>query len=117
MERAKEMLEKITGAARVETVYGEPREVAGKTLIPVARVMYCGGGGGGQGRRESSGEGTGGGGGVGVSVQPLGMFVITAEKETWVPVVDVTRIVLTGCAVATVAILAIRKIAITRSRD
>jgi uncharacterized spore protein YtfJ len=39
LERIKEMLESVTHSARVDTVYGESREVAGKTIIPIARVM------------------------------------------------------------------------------
>ncbi|UCH35105.1 MAG: sporulation protein [Armatimonadota bacterium] len=119
LERVKEMLDQVAGTARVETAYGESREVAGKTIIPVARVSY-GGGGGGQGRQgeaEQGQEGVGGGGGLGVNVQPLGCFIVTKESERWVPVVDVTRVAVAGSMVAVMLLWTIRKIAGSRRED
>ncbi len=110
MEQIREMLNQVTGTARVETVYGEPREVSGKTVIPVARVMYGGGGGGGGGKMQESQQGSGGGGGVGVNVQPLGMLVITPDSERWVPVLDITRLAIAGSAVAITALVTVRAI-------
>jgi uncharacterized spore protein YtfJ len=111
LERVKEMLERAAQSARIDTAYGEARQVNGKTIIPVARVTYGGGGGEGKGKGDDGGEGEGGGGGLGVHVQPLGVFVVTEQAERWVPVIDVTRVVLAGCAVATLALLTIGKIA------
>ena len=116
LERVRDMLERAAQSARVETVYGEPREIGAKTIIPVARVMYGGGGGEGQGKRGEGEEGEGGGGGLGVNVQPLGVFVITETQERWVPVVDVTRVILSGSAVATFALLTVRQIVTRRRR-
>ncbi len=65
LDQVKEMLERVTRTANVETVYGPPQEMNGKTIIPVARVMYAGGGGGGQGKVQEGQEGGGGGGGPG----------------------------------------------------
>jgi len=114
--KIKEMMERAAESARVETVYGEARQVGQKTVIPVARVMYGGGGGAGQGKRPEGEEGEGGGGGLCVNVKPLGMFVITEKSERWIPVVDVTRVMLAGTVVATFALLTIRKIATSRRR-
>ena len=116
LEQIREMLKSIAEAAKVETVFGEPREIAGKTVIPVARIAYGGGGGGGQGQCGESGTGTGGGGGLGVNVQPLGVFVITEGAERWVPSVDVTRVMIAGSAVAIAAILTIRKVLLHKQR-
>ena len=110
MDQIKVMLERVTTTTRVETVYGEPREVAGKTVIPVARVMFCGGGGGGGGKAQEGQEGSGGGGGMGVGVHPIGMYVITADAERWVPVVDVTRAVLACSAVLITGLVTLRAI-------
>jgi len=110
LERVKEMLDQVAQAARVETVYGESREIAGRTIVPVARVCYGGGGGGGQGKMQDSQEGVGGGGGLGVYVQPLGCFVISESGERWVPVIDVTRVTLAGCGVAALGLLTLRTI-------
>ena len=34
------LLERLHSSASVKTIYGEPIEVAGKTLIPIAKVAY-----------------------------------------------------------------------------
>ena len=39
--------DKVRSSASVKSVYGEPVEAEGKTIIPVARVAYGFGGGGG----------------------------------------------------------------------
>jgi hypothetical protein len=54
-----------------QTVYGNPIERDGLTIIPVAKVRY--GFGGGTGRKQAAGqEGTGAGGGV--NVTPVGFI-------------------------------------------
>ncbi len=118
MEQITQVLEKIASAARVETVYGEPREIAGKVIIPVARIAYGGGGGGGSGAcgSEEGQQGSGGGGGLGVKVQPLGALVITENAERWVPVVDVTRVAIACSAVLITGLLTLRKVLVTRRR-
>ena len=99
-----ELAERIKGSAKVEVVFGEPREVGDKTIIPVAAVAYGfgGGGGGGTGERPggdgatATGTGGGGGGGGGVRVQPIGVLEVTADETRLVPVLDWTRIITTG---------------------
>ena len=80
-----------------KTAYGEPIEIDGVTVIPVARVFLGFGAGGGVG--PSVGEGglstngdsddaaapAGGGGGGGGLVQPLGFIEIDATGARWVP--------------------------------
>ncbi len=59
--------ESIVSQASVKAIYGEPISAQGKTIIPVAKIMYGFGGGagtGGVGDRSAQGEGGGGGGGV-----------------------------------------------------
>ncbi len=114
LEQIRDMLRNIAETARVETVFGESREIAGRTVIPVARVMYFGGGGGGQGKAQEGQEGGGGGGGIGVKVQPLGIFVITENEERFVATLDLTRVILAGSAVALASILTIRKVMLHR---
>ena len=116
-EGIKELIDQVGRAARVESVFGESREIAGRTVIPVARVCYGGGGGGGEGKaEESKQQGCGGGGGLGVGVRPVGFLVVTEEAERWVPVLDVTRLAMAGAMVAGMALWTIKKIA-TRRRD
>ncbi len=50
------------GRTSASTVYGDPVEQGGTTVIPVAKVRYGFGGGGGEG--ENKQEGSGGGGGL-----------------------------------------------------
>ena len=73
-----------------QTAYGEPVEVDGVTVIPVARIMLGFGAGGGGGPAHHAGNGeeapvpAGGGGGGGV-VQPLGFIEVTSTGARWVP--------------------------------
>lgn len=95
-----ELTDRIKGSARVEVVYGEPRELRGRTVIPVAVAAYafCAGAGAGSlGGGDGRGAGTGGGGGGGaVRVHPVGVLEVSDEGTRLVPVLDWTRIVTTG---------------------
>ena len=76
-----------------KTAYGEPIEIDGVTVIPVARVFLGFGAGGGVGEAAPSTNGddadasapAGGGGGGGGLVQPLGFIEIDATGARWVP--------------------------------
>ena len=77
-----------------KTAYGEPIEIDGVTVIPVARVFLgFGAGGGSVGEAGLSTNGdhadatapAGGGGGGGGLVQPLGFIEIDATGARWVP--------------------------------
>jgi len=116
LEQVKEILDQVAHAARVDTVFGESRDIAGKTVIPVAKVAYGGGGGGGQGKDKESQEGTGGGGGLGVRVTPIGVLVVTEEAERWVPIVDRTKVIVAGCLVAGMALWTAKKIGTRRKK-
>jgi len=87
-----ELLERIKGSARVEAVYGEPRQIGEKTIIPVAVVAYGFGAGAGGGTAPG-GEGSGGGGGGAVRVQPVGVLEVTVEETRLVPIFDWTKII------------------------
>lgn len=101
-----DLADRIRGSAKVEVVFGEPREIGDKTLIPVAAVAYGFGAGVGSGADEDpggngarSGVGHGGGGGAGVRVQPVGVLEITQDETRLVPIMDWTRIITTGLTV------------------
>ncbi len=97
-----ELVERIRGSAKVEVVFGEPREIGEKTIVPVAAVAYGFGAGAGAGTGGrpgddgASGSGSGSGGGGGVRVQPIGVLEVTADDTRLVPVLDWTRIITTG---------------------
>jgi uncharacterized spore protein YtfJ len=57
--------------AHVSTIFGEPVEREGVTVIPVGKARFGFGGGGGSGSRQGN-EGAGGGGGGGAAVGPIG---------------------------------------------
>jgi uncharacterized spore protein YtfJ len=114
--------------ATVKTVFGEPYQVDGRTIIPVAKVSYGFGFGGGRadgkapdeedtpaatGRREAgrraakaggadavAGSGTGGGGGAGISVRPVAVIEIGGGETKVRPIVDVPMLVIAGMLLA-----------------
>jgi uncharacterized spore protein YtfJ len=65
------LAEKLSAAANVAKIFGEPIDRDGTTIIPVAKVRYGFGGGGG-GRKDEQGSGGGGG----VQVTPYGYIEI-----------------------------------------
>jgi uncharacterized spore protein YtfJ len=95
--------EGILGQASVKTIYGDPVSAHGKTIIPVAKVMYGYGAGAGTGGvGVSSARGEGGGGGGGVRVVPLGVIEVSEQQTRFVPISD--RRKLTGAALAGIAL-------------
>jgi len=99
-----QILDRVKNTVRVDLVYGESREVHGKTIIPVAAVAYVFGGGGGSGvnpsgngASEQVGRGSGGGGAV--RVLPVGVLEVSDDETRLVPVLDWTRIITTSLTV------------------
>jgi uncharacterized spore protein YtfJ len=85
--------ERLQSSASIHTVYGDPIEAQGKTLIPVAKVSYgFGGGAAGTNRLDaadtqpSGNTVEGGGGGGGVRVVPLGIVEVTPQQTRFLPV-------------------------------
>lgn len=79
----------LTRFLSARTVYGEPYERDGVTIVPAA-VVY-GGGGLGIGSAHLKE-----GGGFGVVARPAGAFVIRDGEVRWQPAVDVTKLVAAG---------------------
>ncbi len=77
--------ESLRSSATVRSVFGEPIQVEGKTIVPVAKVAYGFGAGGGQ---EIAHQGTGGGGGGGVRVSPVGVLEITPVRTRFLRYAD-----------------------------
>ncbi len=79
--------ESILGHAGVKTIYGEPITAQGKTVIPVAKIMYGFGAGAGTGGvGNSSAQGEGGGGGAGVRTIPVGVIEISDQPTRFIPI-------------------------------
>lgn len=91
-------LKDSTLAANVKSVYGEPITAQGKTVIPVARIMYGYGGGGGTGGvGDTRARGEGGGGGGGARAIPVGVIEVSDQQTRFVPITNRKR---TAAAVA-----------------
>lgn len=82
-------IDRLSDAAAVESVYGDPVTVGEKTVVPVARVAFGFGGGaesgtadGDEAHDEQGDEGWGGGGGVRAS--PVGVLEVTEAETRWV---------------------------------
>ncbi len=108
--------------ASVKTVFGEPFQVNGRTIIPIAKVQYGFGFGVGRSKEKEKDEeesGEGGGGGAGVSIRPIAVLEITGQETKVKPVVDVTRLALAGMLLAAWNVLwityTIRRVAAKRT--
>jgi hypothetical protein len=96
----------LTGAQNAMTprrVFGDPIEVRGVTILPVATV----GGGGGGGERGSDQGGVG----FGVGARPAGVYVIRDDGTVaWRPALNLNLVILGGQIVALAAILSLRSV-------
>jgi uncharacterized spore protein YtfJ len=94
----------IQEVASVKQVFGEPKTVGDRTVIPVAAVSYGFGFGYGRGTEGGNGdatpgrEGGGGGGGGRVHARPVAVLELTPERVRVEPIVDASRIALAGIA-------------------
>lgn len=83
------LLERLHSTADIKTIYGDPINVEGKTIIPVAKVMYGLGGGFGkmktkdrEGRVEEKPAGESGGGGI--RILPAGIIEISKGETRYI---------------------------------
>ena len=82
------LMERLGGQAHVSTVFGDPIQCDGKTIVPVAKVGYGVGGAAGRSAGEdpdSPDEGGGAGGGVGLGASPFGVVEVTKEETRFIP--------------------------------
>jgi uncharacterized spore protein YtfJ len=85
--------ESILSQANVKAIYGEPIAAHGKTVIPVAKIMYGYGAGAGTGGvGTSSAQGEGGGGGGAVRAIPVGVIEVSDQQTRFVPITDRKRL-------------------------
>ena len=105
------LLDKAHDVLNARQVIGEPYEKNGTTLIPVVSIR--GGGGGGD-----AGTGTpgGAGGGIGLTARPVGAYVIRGDTVTWLPAIDINRIIVGANVVTIAALLVVRSIVKARTR-
>ncbi|MCC6178029.1 MAG: hypothetical protein IT305_22230 [Chloroflexi bacterium] len=94
------LAQRLGASAHADTIFGDPVERDGTTVIPVGRARWGFGGGWGSGRgpetasddREAAaravGEGSGGGGGGGLTVSPIGYIEIANGQTRFHPIYD-----------------------------
>ena len=82
--------ETLGSTATVKSVFGEPIQANGKTVVPVAKVAYGFGGGFGGGKhgKDADRQREGGGGGGGVRAFPAGVLEITEDSTRFIPFTD-----------------------------
>jgi Sporulation protein YtfJ (Spore_YtfJ) len=110
-------LEGARDALTVSRAFGQPYELAGAAVIPVASVRGGGGGGGGEGTDpDSASAGSGGGMGFGMIVRPFGVYEVRDGSVTWRPAIDVMRLAVGGQDLAGIALFTIGRILTNRRR-
>jgi uncharacterized spore protein YtfJ len=111
-ELVNELLERVGQTvgqrAQASTIFGEPVEREGVTVVPVAKARFGFGGGGGSGTREE-GQGSGRGGGAGVAVSPVG-YIELRDGSSEFKRISTPRDLLPVVAAASVALIAIRRL-------
>ncbi|HEY3249054.1 MAG TPA: spore germination protein GerW family protein [bacterium] len=97
--------------ADVKTVVGEPIQVNGRTIIPIASVQYGFGMGGGQGPKAEEGKQApaGGGGGGAARIEPVAFLEITDGAMKIQPVVNVNRLAVLAFLFGAWALLLMRR--------
>ena len=85
--------ESILSQSNVKAIYGDPIVAQGKTVIPVAKIMYGYGAGAGTGGvGTSSARGEGGGGGGGARAIPVGVIEVSEQPTRFVPITNRKRL-------------------------
>ncbi|MGC9356373.1 MAG: spore germination protein GerW family protein [Anaerolineae bacterium] len=112
MQTMFEKIGRISDEADVNRVFGQPKEIEGHIVIPVAEIAYGFGMGFGMGtgmeeigdeaeipeveEEEKTEMGIGGGGGGGARVRPLAYIEVGPEGTQIKPVMDEQKIALAG---------------------
>ncbi len=109
MQDLQEVLDKITGGIQdvdVNKVFGQPRELGDRTLIPVAEVSYGFGAGYGFTQGDEDDEkapveqAESGGGGAGARIRPLAYIEVGPEGTRITSIEDEQKIALAGIMLA-----------------
>lgn len=106
-----ELPQMLRDVTTVKRVYGDPYQVNGVTIIPVARTD--GGGGGGEGGPPEDG---GRGLGLGFGTNAIGVFVIKGDDVRFVPAYDVVALAGRAALVLAAGTLARRSVGKARQK-
>lgn len=88
--------------ARAKRVYGDPIEIEGGKIIPVAAVRRCG-------HQEDDEPSEKGCGCSCVSVRPVGLVVVRGDQVEWEPIFDLNRAALAAVGVLGLLLLLRRR--------
>lgn len=108
-----EIIGRTKDSLEARTVYAEPVERDGITVIAAATI--AGGAGGGTGRDEKGQEGEGGG--FGLTAKPAGAYVIDHGELHSKPAVDVNRLIAVAGSMAVAALLVVARVLRPRQKD
>ncbi len=112
-ERVFENIRGVRDTLSARRVFGDPYEVHGCTVIPVAKVMGGAGGGGGEGNKEGE-SGTGFGTGFGLQARPVGVYQVRDGEVVWKPAIDVTRLAQGGQMLTAIAAVCVTLVVLAR---
>ncbi|WP_436933613.1 spore germination protein GerW family protein [Halovenus marina] len=113
-EPVQSVLEQMHHSANVKSVFGEPIEANGKTILPVAKISYgFGGGYGSEGGADMDGDESagsdGGGMGGGLSAKPAGVVEISDDETRFIPFANRKKLVAVALVFALIGYLLGRK--------
>lgn len=115
-EMVHSVAERVASVATVNTVFGEAKVLNGKAIIPVA-VVAGGFGAGGESTQDDDCAGrTDGGGGGGYAVRPIAILEVTESRTRLIPVLDATKILLAGIALASGIMWSVTKMCCKKHR-
>jgi uncharacterized spore protein YtfJ len=111
LNRLFDTIENARETANWSVAFGEPQEVEGTTLIPVAKVTHAYGLGFGASESpgmeadEAAPSGEGGGVGGAASSRPVGAIVVTPDGVHFEPALDQGMLALAGIGVGALFVL------------
>jgi uncharacterized spore protein YtfJ len=108
-----ELVSSARDSVSARRVFADPVEKDGVTIIGAAAVG--GGGGGGQGQDEKGQQSAGGGFGLGA--RPVGAYVLKDGTVSWIPAVDVNRLLTILAALLAVFLITRSRIIRARLKD
>lgn len=91
-----DFLPQFAGHLNARTVFSEPCQQDGATIITAAQVR-----GGGRMNRQAEHDN----GGMGMSGRPVGAYVIRGGEVSWKPAIDLNRVIFRGQLIALTALL------------
>ncbi len=87
-EMVEQLADDLKSYASTSSIFGEPIELQGATVIPVSKMSVGYGGGGGEGEEGSSGDKGVGGAGGGVKIEPAALIIARNEEVSVVSIKD-----------------------------